>query len=80
MKAKGMFGMAMMMGAMLAGSHNNFRDNNYESEEDKKKRLADAKIKQNIAKGLKEFDYINGSVWALNQKSADKKAKKRNLF
>lgn len=73
--------MALMMGVMLASAGgNNFRDNNYESEEDRKKRLSDAKIKQNLAKGLKEFHYPKGSVWALNQKSADKKAIKLNLI
>lgn len=76
-----MFSMALMMGAMLsAAGGNNSHRGNYESEEDRKKLLADAKIAQNKAKGLKEFNYPNGSVWALNQKSADKKANKLNLI
>lgn len=33
-----------------------------------------------IKKGLKKFEYENGSVYALNQKNADKKARKLNLL
>ena len=29
------------------------------------------------AKELKEFEYSENKLWAINQKSADKKAKKR---
>lgn len=76
-----MFSMALMMGAMLSASGgNNPHRGNYESEEDRKKRLADAKIAQNKAKGLKEFKYNGVWIWALNKKSADKKAKKLNLI
>lgn len=32
-----------------------------------------------LKKGLKKFEYLNGSVYALNQKNADRKAKKLNL-
>lgn len=28
-------------------------------------------------KGMKEFKYWDGTIWALNQKSADRKAKKK---
>ena len=30
-------------------------------------------------KGLKKFEYEKGSVWALNQRNADRKANKLNL-
>jgi len=86
MNSKSMFGMTLMMGAMLSASgDNNTRRNEAinrlgESVEERKNRLADAKIKQNIAKGLKEFHYPKASIWALNQKSADKKANKLNLI
>ncbi len=49
-----------------------------ETEEEKKRRLAKAEIERNKANGLKEFFYGENSVWALNQKSADKKASKKN--
>lgn len=83
MNSKYMFGLALMMGAMLSAGAGDYPGQAYheiESEEDKKKRLANAKIAQNKSKGLKKFDYHKGSVWALNQKSADKKAKKLNLI
>lgn len=49
-----------------------------ESEEERKRRLAKAEIECNKANGLKEFFYGENSLWALNQKSADKKARKRH--
>lgn len=47
-----------------------------DSEEEKNLRLAKAEAERNKANGLKEFFYGKNSLWALNQKSADKKAKK----
>lgn len=35
---------------------------------------------KNIKKGLKPFYFKNGMVWALNQKTADKKALKQGLL
>ena len=32
------------------------------------------------SKGLRKFMYGNGFVWALNQKNADRKARKENLI
>lgn len=81
MKSKSLFAMALMMGVMLESiGKNNYHGGIHESEEDRKRRLADAQIARNKANGLKEFNYPKGSVWSLNQKSADKKAKKLNLF
>lgn len=51
-----------------------------ETEEEKKKRLAQAKIEINKANGLTEFFYGENSIWALNKKSADKKARKLNYI
>lgn len=45
-------------------------------EEERKKRMAAAKIEINKKNGLKEFIYGENSIWAINQKNADKKAKK----
>lgn len=47
-----------------------------ESDESRKRRLDRAKEEQNKAKGLKKFFYGENNLWALNQKSADKKARK----
>lgn len=33
----------------------------------------------NLSRGLKEFVYEFGSVWAINQKNADRKARKLEL-
>lgn len=49
-----------------------------ENEEERKRRLARAEIERYKAQGLTEFFYGENSLWALNQKSADRKAKKRN--
>lgn len=49
-----------------------------ESEEERKLRLAKAEIERYKAQGLTEFFYGENSLWALNQKSADKKARKRH--
>lgn len=51
-----------------------------ETEEERKKRLAKAQIERYKANGLTEFFYGENSLWALNKKSADKKAKKRGLI
>ena len=37
-----------------------------------------AEIERNKANGLKEFFYGENSVWALNQKNADKKARSKH--
>ena len=82
MNSKSMFSMALMMSAMLSsqGKRNDYINLIGESDTERQKRLSEAKIKQNKSRGLNEFSYRNGSVWALNQKSADKKAVKLNLL
>ena len=45
-----------------------------ESPQERELRLKKAHDKQMKAKGLKEFSYGTNKVWALNQKTADKKA------
>lgn len=49
-----------------------------ETEEERKARLAKAEIERYKSQGLTEFFYGENSLWALNKKSADKKARKRN--
>lgn len=48
------------------------------SEENRKRRLAKADEDRKKANGLKEFEYPQGKILALNQKSADRKAKRNN--
>lgn len=47
-----------------------------ETEEQRKKRLSVAEIEIRKNQGLKEFQYGENTVLALNKKNADKKAKK----
>jgi hypothetical protein len=54
------------------------RDEPKETDEEKKRRLAKAEIERNKANGLKEFFYGRESVWAINQKNADKKARSKH--
>ena len=49
-----------------------------ETDEERKRRLAKAEIERNKANGLKEFFYGENSVWAINQKNADRKARSRH--
>jgi hypothetical protein len=66
--------------ALALSSGSNFGVTNVpeETDEEKKQRLAKAEIEKNKANGLKEFSYGENSLWALNKKSADNKARKRN--
>ena len=67
---------ALMMMTMLAMSNDVFRDEMYQNEEERKNKP----IKKVIPKGLKEFFYGVNSVYALNQKVADKKAKRKGYL
>lgn len=76
----GMYAMAAMAmgGDMTIGPVD--RGRQFEPEEtmeEWKERMNREQIKRYRDKGLKEFSYSGGTVWALNQKSADKKAKKK---
>lgn len=48
-----------------------------ETEEEREKRLEKEKIERYKHQGLTEFFYGEHSLWALNKKSADKKATKK---
>lgn len=78
---KSMIGMAAMMTALAyggtSGTPPDFREPK-ETEEERKSRLAKAERERYKAQGLTEFFYGENSLWALNQKSADKKARKRH--
>lgn len=76
MKSMGLLLAAMAMSNGINGGPEMYIEPK-ETEEERKKRLTKAEIEINKANGLKEFFYRHNSVWALNQKSADKKAKKK---
>lgn len=80
-KMKSMLGLSLMMSALALSNHSHspkVRDEYKpkESDEEKKKRQKAIDKKINESKGLTEFFYGNNSLWALNQKSADRKAEK----
>jgi hypothetical protein len=49
-----------------------------ETDEQRKRRIAKAEIERAKANGLKEFFYGENSVWAINQKNADRKARSKH--
>ena len=49
-----------------------------ETEEERIQRITKLKEERRKEQGLSEFVYGNNKIWALNQKSADKKAKRLN--
>ena len=82
MNMKSKLGMMSMFAAMaMMGTETPNRTRDYEpkeTDEEKKRRLAKAEIERNKANGLKEFFYGENSVWAINQKNADKKARSKH--
>lgn len=82
-KMKSMLGLyALTLGAMAYDPSTNktYREpiEPKESEEERKRRLAKAEIERYKAQGLTEFFYGENSLWALNKKSADRKARQRH--
>ena len=73
-------GMAIL-GIMLAGCDNfSYRDPSKKLSIDFKGISNLSEEQKAIKNGLKLFEYPNGNVYALNQKNADKKARKLNLL
>lgn len=72
-----LFGMAMAMSGENF-THGETREPTRKPLTEKEKQDIEEKI--NRRKGLTKFHYQNEHVWALNQKSADKKAKKKGLL
>lgn len=82
-KKFGMFASLALMGAMDPEGMSTVSD--FLVEKKQKKPLSESqkkaiKIDQDKAHGLKEFSYGENKVWALNQKNADKKARKLNYI
>lgn len=82
-KMKSMLGLAAMMTALAygetSGTTPDYREPK-ETEEERKARLAKAERERYKAQGLTEFFYGDNSLWALNQKSADRKARQRHFL
>ena len=72
-----MFAALAMMGTETPHGHREYTEPK-ETDEERKRRIAKAEIERNKANGLKEFFYGENSVWAINQKNADKKARSKH--
>ena len=80
-----MSAMAMMMSAgYMAGierpSRREAPEKSEKSVREEKKRREEKEVENAIKNGLKAFVYGNTTIYALNQKTADKKAKKLGLI
>jgi hypothetical protein len=74
MKKSSALGMMLMMGVMM--EHQDYGFN----QETVKRPLNKKPIKKIIPKGLTEFFYGENSLYALNQKNADRKARKKGYL
>lgn len=73
--------LSLIAAAMAMGVENHVAGYKKEPTEEEKAELrAMAERKQNKAHGLVEFTYGNNSVWALNQKNADRKARNKGYI
>ena len=61
----------------IYSSHHNFSDEDYKR---MKKVKQPKQVKKIIPKGLTEFFYGENSLYALNQKNADRKARKKGYL
>jgi hypothetical protein len=80
---KNKLGMMGMFAAMaMMGTETPHREREYikpkQTDEERKRRIAKAEIERAKANGLKEFFYGENSLYALNQKNADRKARSKN--
>lgn len=81
MKKLGMWSMFAALAMMGDMPHSHVElERPKETDEQRKRRIANAEIRTAKANGLKEFFYGENSVWASNQKNADKKALKNNYI
>ena len=74
-----MYGLAATMSSEndIYSSQHNFSDEDYKR---MKKVKQPKQVKKIIPKGLTEFFYGANSIWALNQKNADRKARKKGYL
>lgn len=72
---------AAILGIMLASCENfSYRDSNNPINIEFRGVSSLTQEEKHIKNGLKRFEYRNGIVYALNQKNANKKAKKLNYI
>jgi hypothetical protein len=81
-KMKSIIGMYALAAMAMSGDLGNKRERYIpkETEEERKARLAKAERKRYKSQGLTEFFYGENSLWALNQKSADRKARNKGYL
>jgi hypothetical protein len=75
------YGMMLALTGLMHECNPNMLSEIYEPKETPEQRqirLDKAKIKRYQSQGLKEFFYGEHSLWALNKKSADRKAKNKH--
>lgn len=75
--------MVITMGLAMdinSGHHTHIDDDEPIDNETNKRILQQKQIQVKLKQGLKEFVYGNNIILALNQKSADKKAKKKGYL
>lgn len=77
---KSMLLTAMMGAIAFSGNSNPYYTGPQYTEEEKAEMRRKDKIRLMEKDGLQEFNYANGSVWARNQKNADRKAKNAGLI
>lgn len=77
-KRKSLLGMSAMLAALFADGGYRQTAKLKETDEQRQSRLTKAEIERNRRRGLTEFFYGEKTLWALNQKSADRKARRRN--
>jgi len=69
----------MAIAMMGIPSRNRWRDYEPpETDEERKRRLAKAEMERHKANGVKEFFYGENSLYARNQKNADRKARNKH--
>lgn len=71
--------MSLMFAAMATSGTNEIREKPKREPLSNKEKEA-IKARQNTKRGLKEFKYGSKTVWAINEKVADKKAKKKGYI
>lgn len=81
MKSSKIMGLAALYAAMIGMPSNPKKTREpmpeRETPAERDARMKKAEVERNIANGLTEFFYGDKSLWALNKKSADKKAAKK---
>jgi hypothetical protein len=73
----GLFAAMVMMGNEMPHAEREYVKPK-ETDEQRKRRLVKAEIERAKVNGLKQFFYGENSVWAINKKNADRKARSKH--